>query len=142
MSPDTHRPPTPRVLEVRSNRLARALVRLGVRGQAVFVLCCAHHGTDHAVALAAIRKADARAVALAPEEWAPTSIRAAAEEQRPSMTLACAEGLEAWRASGSRGRVVADGLGVLWWRIVELRETGDPVWLGASVPVAQLSSQP
>jgi hypothetical protein len=102
-------------LDRRSNRLARALVDLGVApGDTVSIVCCDTHGPDLLVAYLAATKAHATA-AVRPLE------RAAAAEA--SVALACAEGVAACRAAGVRATIVGDGPGVVWWKALELRQT-------------------
>ena len=101
-------------LDRRSNRLARALVDLGVApGDRVTVVCCDTHAPDLLVGHLAAAKAGATTTVL------PLDRAAAAG---PSVVLACAEGVGACRAAGVRATIVGDGPGVVWWKALELRQ--------------------
>jgi acyl-CoA synthetase (AMP-forming)/AMP-acid ligase II len=102
-------------LDRRSNRLARALVDLGVApGDTVAVVCCDAHAPDLLVAHLAAVKTGAVTTVL------PLDLAGGA---RASVVLACAEGVGACRAAGVRGLVVGDAMGVVWWKALELRQS-------------------
>jgi non-ribosomal peptide synthetase component F len=110
-------------LDRRSNRLGRALLALGVLPRDhVAISCCPEHAGDEEVALAAVRKAGARAEAILPERLA--ELLAAGQ---PRLLLACCEGVAAWRASGVPCTVVGDDTGVTWWKMLEARQSAEPL---------------
>ena len=118
------------VLERRSNRLARAVHRLGVApGDVVAIVCC--DDVDRAVAELAVGKVGATAVVAdchsAPDEFAELHARLGVRA-----VLACGEGVELWRASRVGGLILGDGEGVPWWRLAELRESAEPLTVGAA----------
>jgi hypothetical protein len=101
-------------LDRRSNRLARALVDLGVApGDRVTVVCCDAHAPDLLVGHLAAAKARATTTVL-PLDRAPAA--------GASVVLACAEGVDACRGAGVRATIVGDGPGVVWWKALELRQ--------------------
>jgi hypothetical protein len=86
----------------------------------VMVLCCANHEEDRQVAITAVEKLGATAVE--PASWNdPTSVRRLTETASTRVFLACEEGVDVWRASGVRGRMIGDSPGVLWWKALEAR---------------------
>jgi hypothetical protein len=112
-------------LEQRSNRLARALRRMGVKeGQTAAVVMC--NDTWRLVALAAISKLGMTPVdyscRISPVEYA-ISYRASGAV----VTLACRDGSQMWLASGVGGLILGNGEGVRWWKLAELRESPDPL---------------
>ena len=118
------------VLERRSNRLARAVQRLGIAaGDVVAIVCC--DPVDREVAEAAVAKVGATAVVAdchaTAEEFAELHSRLGVRA-----VLACGEGVELWRASRVGGLILGDGQGVPWWRLAELRESADPLTVGAA----------
>jgi acyl-CoA synthetase (AMP-forming)/AMP-acid ligase II len=108
-------------LDRRSNRLARALLRLGVQpGERIAVVTCDAHAPDAVVGMLATTRADAAPLPLAPD---PTAL--AGVDGR--VVLACAEGVAACRRAGVRGVLVGDGEGVEWWKALELRSSAAPL---------------
>ena len=102
-------------LDRRSNRLARALVDLGVApGEKVAVVCCDRHAPDLLVAHLAANKAGAIINVL------PFDLVGDADA---AVVLACAEGVGACRAAGVRAPIVGDATGVVWWKALELRQS-------------------
>ena len=111
--------------ERRSNRLARALLRLGVEpGSRVGIVCCDDHLIDRAVGRRAVHKAGAGAV-IAPAT-AGAALARLPRLARTPVVLACADGVAAWRAARLPGVLVGDDTGVLWWRALEGLESPDP----------------
>ena len=102
-------------LDRRSNRLARALVALGVApGDRVDVVCCDVHAPDLLVGHLAATKAGATTAVLPLDQAAGAG---------GSVVLACAEGVGACRAAGVRSTIVGDATGVIWWKALELRQS-------------------
>ena len=102
-------------LDRRSNRLARALVDLGVMsGDPVTVVCCDAHAPDLLVAYLATIKVGAITTVR------PLDSPLGADA---SVVLACAEGVSACRAAGVRALIVGDAPGVVWWKALELRQS-------------------
>lgn len=100
------------VVRRRGNRLARALLRLGIQaGDGVAILCCPEHAADAVVAARAAAVIGAR-VSFSADDCGVPPVR---------VVLACEEGLTGWRARPS-AVVVADAPGALWWKALELRE--------------------
>jgi non-ribosomal peptide synthetase component F len=121
-------------LDRRSNRLARALVDLGVApGDEVAVVCCEAHAPDLLVAHLAAGKAGATSIVL------PLDRAAAAGG---SVVLACAEGVTACHAAGARATIVGDGPGVVWWKALELRQSAARFVSPARAAGAPLSVEP
>jgi len=111
--------------ERRSNRLARALHRLGVEaGGRVGIVCCDDHATELAVGRLAVHKAGARAV-LVPAD-AGAALTRLPRLARTPVILACAEGVAAWRAARLPGVLIGDDTGVIWWRAIEGLESPEP----------------
>jgi hypothetical protein len=82
-------------------------------GERVAIACCDEHAVDRDVALAAVTKAGAVAVAF--------------DDGPARAVLACAEGIEWWRRTGERALVIADAPGALWWKAAELRHPPTPL---------------
>jgi hypothetical protein len=114
----------PKVLE-RARRLGRGLESLGVRpGQDVVVLCCAHHHEDRSAAIAALEGLGA--VPVIPRDWDERTLAMLfAKRGRPSVHLACEEGVAAWRAVRGTGIMIGDGDGVMWWKGLECRHAAE-----------------
>jgi hypothetical protein len=51
----------------------------------------------------------------------PASLRDSCEGNAVTLAIACEDGTARWLADGCRGRLVGDGPGALWWRMLELR---------------------
>lgn len=112
-------------LDRRSNRLARALQRLGVRkGEVVAVVCCEED--EREVARASAVKAGARPVIVscgtAPQQFASLH-----RHLNVRVVVACAEGVELWRSAGVAGLILGEGEGIRWWKLAELRESAAPL---------------
>lgn len=121
-------------LDRRSNRLARALVGLGVTpGDEVAVVCCDIHAPDLLVAHLAATKAGAITTVL------PLDL---AGETGAPVVLACAEGVGACRAAGVRAMVVGDATGVVWWKALELRQSAARFARPSGVANAPDASEP
>jgi hypothetical protein len=105
----------------RRDRLVRGLTGVGIhRDDNIMVLCCANHDEDRQVAVTAVQVLGAKAVV--PATWGdPHSLRELTERASTRVFLACEEGVDAWRASGARGRMIGDSPGVLWWKGLEAR---------------------
>jgi hypothetical protein len=84
------------------------------------VLCCDNHEEDRQVAIRAVEKLGATAVEPATFND-PGSVRLLTETASTRVFLACEEGVDVWRASGVRGRMIGDSPGVLWWKALEAR---------------------
>lgn len=115
----------PELVDRRSNRLARAVRRLGVlEGETVAVVVC--DDDERSVAVAAAQKAGARVVVIScatqPEQFA-----ARYRAELVKAVIACEEGVEVWRASRVGGLILGDGEGVPWWKLAELRESAEPL---------------
>lgn len=106
-----------RLLERRSNRLARALRRIAVGGR-IAVVCCPSHLFDAEVATAAILKIGAK-----PQRMDPIDVVVGDQIELPRIVLACAEGAAAWRRAGLAGIMIADAPNELWWKALEARES-------------------
>lgn len=105
--------------EQRANRLARVMLSLGTgRGARVVIACCDRHRLDRAVARAAAARIGAQVLTVG-------DVRR--ERTRPDLVLACAEGLDRWKALGVNARVVSDSPGTLWWRLLESRQEAAPL---------------
>src|SRR5205807_3957706 len=80
------------VEERRSNRLARALARVGVEPRSrVGLVCCDDHAHDRAVGWLALRKLGAGAVVV-PVDAGVAALRRLPPPARPSVLLACEHG--------------------------------------------------
>jgi non-ribosomal peptide synthetase component F len=116
-----------RVVDRRSNRLGRALLSLGVQpGDHIAVVCCDRHLADRLVGVTGAQKAGAVGVALVPdgpEEWIARQLR----QLGPRLILACSEGVAAWRRTGVPCVVVGDEPGVTWWKLLEARQSAEPM---------------
>jgi non-ribosomal peptide synthetase component F len=114
-------------LDRRSNRLARGLVSLGVGpGDRVALLCCEDHSDDRLVAELAAGKLEAGQICI-PLDLDVVELRDRLLGLRPTVVLACREGVAAWRATGVACRVVGDETGVIWWKLLELRHSPGPL---------------
>ena len=115
----------PELVDRRSNRLARAVRRLGVlEGDAVAVVVC--DTGERNVAVAAVRKVGARVVAI-PCDTLPDEFARRYRAEGVKAVVACAEGVELWRAARVGGLILGDGEGVPWWKVAELRESAEPL---------------
>lgn len=115
----------PELVDRRSNRLARAVRRLGVlEGETVAVVVCEEG--ERAVAVEGARKAGARVVVI-PCATPPEAFAARHRAEGARAVVACAEGVELWRASRVGGLILGDGEGVPWWKLAELRESAEPL---------------
>ena len=113
------------LLQRRGEHLANGLARMGVApGQVLPVLVCAGHVDDLDVAVVAAARLGADALVL-PVDLAVDELTERLQRLRGGVLLACAEGVEAWRRTGVGLRVVGDGEGVVWWRLLEAREARD-----------------
>lgn len=110
------RPASDRLLDRRSNRLARALLKLAASGR-IAVVCCPKHAFDADVASAAALK-----IGVDPQRVDPIDLTEGQVEP-PHIVLACAEGARAWRGAGLTGLLIADGPNELWWKALEARES-------------------
>ena len=125
------------MLERRSNRLARALTRLGVEvDDFVVAYLCAGHRTEREVARLASRKLGARLrdVLVPPDAGKATEVAALFAEPRPKIILTCEDGNTALERAGVHALVVGDGPGVRWWPALEGRESDQP--LDFALPLA------
>ena len=112
--------------ERRSNRLARALARLGIEPRArVALVCCDDHAVERDVGWLALRKLGAGAVVI-PVDASPAALRRLPAAARTLVVLACAHGVAAWQAARLPGVIVGDDVGVLWWRALEAHESPEP----------------
>lgn len=115
----------PELVDRRSNRLARAVRRLGVvEGEAVAVVVC--DADEREVATAAAAKAGARVVVVACDT-PPAEFAAQHRREEVKAVVACADGVELWRAARVGGLILGDGEGVPWWKLAELRESAEPL---------------
>ena len=118
------------VLERRSNRLARALMRLGVEADdSVIAYLCAGHGTEREVARLASRKLGARLRDVLVPSDAGKAMEVASQfaVPKPKLILTCEDGNTALERAGVHTLVVGDGPGVRWWRALEGREADHPL---------------
>lgn len=112
--------------ERRSNRLCRALQRIGLRpADSVAVLCCEDHAADADTAVLAARKAGASTLVLGVRERGGLEARTRAAGVR--FVLACPEGAELWSSCSYPAIVVADAPGTYWWPAIENRESDAPI---------------
>jgi acyl-CoA synthetase (AMP-forming)/AMP-acid ligase II len=115
----------PELVDRRSNRLARAIRRLGVlEGEAVAVVVCDE--AEQAVATAGATKAGAR-VLVVPCDTPAEDFAALHRREDVRAVVACAEGVEVWRSARVGGLILGDGEGVPWWKLAELRESAEPL---------------
>jgi hypothetical protein len=116
---------TSRLLEPTTERaglVSSGLKRLGIRpGSAIGVLICAAHEEDRAVAQMAIAQGGYGLVGL--------NITLSVQDltfrlisSKCKVLFACAEGVERWRLTGVPMRVIGEGVDIIWWRALELRE--------------------
>lgn len=111
----------------RSNQLARAVRRAGLRpGEVAAVVCCERHGVDALVAETASRKAGASVVKL-PWNAPPSEFARLHRICEVKLVLACEEGVAAWHESRCSGLIIGDGPDVLWWKLAERRESAEPL---------------
>ncbi|MDQ1396780.1 MAG: hypothetical protein QOG64_2039 [Acidimicrobiaceae bacterium] len=116
------------IVDRRSNRLARALDRLGVaRGSRLVVYVRDVHGIDAEVAVAASWKLHLQCTVVEVPADADEATRMARAMARrpPDAILACELGLRALREAKVHTLVVGDGEGVYWWRAVEAKESSE-----------------
>ncbi len=103
---------------LRINRLAHALDYLGVGlGSIVVIACCSRHREDATVAAMAVHAVSAERISLAEGDWI---------DVRPTLVLACSEGVEWWHLLGVTARIVSDVPGTLWWRVLENTQVSTP----------------
>lgn len=112
--------------ERRSNRLCRALQRIGLGpADRVAVLCCGDHAADADTAVLAVHKAGASALVLGVRDREGVEARTRAAGVR--YVLACADGAELWSRCSYPAIVVADAPGTYWWPAIENRESDAPI---------------
>lgn len=115
----------PELVDRRSNRLARAVRRLGVlEGETVAVVVC--DDAEREVATTGARKAGARVVVV-PCDTAPEAFAERYRAEQVRAVVACADGVVLWRAARVGGLILGDGEGVPWWKLAELRESAEPL---------------
>ena len=115
----------PETVDRRSNRLARAVRRLGVlEGETVAVVVC--DDGEREVAIAGATKAGARVVVI-PCDTDAADFAARHGAEGAKAVVACADGVELWRAARVGGLILGDGEGVPWWKLAELRESAEPL---------------
>ena len=115
----------PETVDRRSNRLARAVRRLGVlEGETVAVVVCDQE--ERSVAVAGATKAGAR-VLVVPCDTAAADFAVRHRAEAVKAVVACADGVEVWREARVGGLILGDGEGVPWWKLAELRESAEPL---------------
>jgi acyl-coenzyme A synthetase/AMP-(fatty) acid ligase len=115
----------PELVDRRSNRLARAVRRLGVlEGETVAVVVCDED--EREVATTGAAKAGARVVVV-PCDTPPADFADRYRREDVKGVVACADGVELWRAARVGGLILGDGEGVPWWKLAELRESAEPL---------------
>jgi hypothetical protein len=118
------------ILERRSNRLARALRRLGVTtGATVHALLDDPDGIDGQVALVAARKigAEISMRAVPSEEGKAIAVATTLPVKTLDVIIASEAGVRALQAANVCGVILGDGPGVRWWRAAEARESAEPL---------------